>query len=690
MPAWMWASQGITLLICGASALYTYETYEGPQGLSVWESTSEFIPNQSISYGEIKIGYAMRAEFDFRFLGRTDDASSNRYENFFRVGFSGALGNGCGGTSSHYPSLWLTPDVNMLWVAVSSGSDCFHAVTLTETGIISVNVSYHIVIAFNDSQCTVDVSETNSSQSWRTQWTREPTMTELVGQYVPVWWMSNKFGASQYNRGGGIFTNVRIESYAFTTAPTLEPTLQPTIEPTTEPSADPTPDPTDDPTAEPSTNPTTDPIPDPTACPTADPTPVPTGVPTRNPTAEPTLKPTAVETLKPTAEPTAEPTTMTTLGPTSVATFPPISRPSLKPSSEPTMRPTATTTTTVSTNQSLTESTETAHSHSVTKLESDDASKTTNLITDVLGPLFVFITVSCMLLMLCVHLRSKPHQTELELESVLKGNDNNDEYKEEVEMEPIPMQSEPLEPLEQDDDDVSPNLSVVTSTPQDAFPAESPSVAPYQRQRQASLNMEALRFVFSSDDIKIDDMTLTNVQANSFRHNACFVGEVIERQDEEARVLSLKLEALFSECCFFVGLVPSHLDEHTVSTEVCSFKKSYAFCGNGKVYVDNREAKTVDHCAQGDVLRFVFDARNCSFCLRINQGDEVLLFDDVMPNRYKYAISLCYAGDACAIHEHNLGIGKISWKRQGKKHRRAATTILEEAGNKAEDVLSMC
>merc|ERR1712087_580379 len=45
-----------------------------------------------------------------------------------------------------------------------------------------------------------------------------------VGQIVPVWFMSNKFGSTQYQRGNGTFSNIIIRSTIVTDTTTTTPT----------------------------------------------------------------------------------------------------------------------------------------------------------------------------------------------------------------------------------------------------------------------------------------------------------------------------------------------------------------------------------------------------------------------------------------------------------------------------------
>lgn len=112
----------IALIVSLSLAQNTYTTSNGTNGVShVWASTSDFVPEQSASFGEIRIGYAMSTEFDFVWFGRSCNPNScASVENYFRVGFTADNGNNCGGTYARYPSLWLSSSTDTLFsVSVS-------------------------------------------------------------------------------------------------------------------------------------------------------------------------------------------------------------------------------------------------------------------------------------------------------------------------------------------------------------------------------------------------------------------------------------------------------------------------------------------------------------------------------------------------------------------------------------------
>merc|ERR1719491_2773237 len=186
-----------------------------------------------------------------------------------------------------------------------------------------------------------------------------------------------------------------------------------------------------------------------------------------------------------------------------------------------------------------------------------------------------------------------------------------------------------------------------------------------------------LRFKYSEDDIAIDESAtlLTNIKSASFKNNTCFIGNWIELSDGteatadtdnatemENKYLTIELLKLSSESCFFIGLAPSDEQTANVSMEECC-ANSYGFCGNGRIYVDNKELMTVDECSEGDTLQLTLNAQKRCLTLRHcnenasprTSNGEVTLFENIEPARYKFAVSLCYSGDQCRIVEHNIG-----------------------------------
>lgn len=255
------------------SQLNQYTESTGLNGEYLWQSTSDFIPVQSQSFGEIKIGDEMSAEFDFVWGGRTNDPSQDKYEMFFRIGYDSALGNSCSGQGSRYPSFWISKDSDTMHLSTSHGSTCQPSQSLSEYGIINKHIPYHILIAFNSSALSVHISGGDRA-NFSKHWSREPTKSNHIGTMAQIWWMSGKYGQTEYNRGNGTFSNVVITSKIHTDSPTTNPTSPPS---TGSPSISPTPNPTRFPTE------------NPTPSPTHSPTPFPSVSPSYTPTVGPTL-----------------------------------------------------------------------------------------------------------------------------------------------------------------------------------------------------------------------------------------------------------------------------------------------------------------------------------------------------------------------------------------------------------------
>merc|ERR1712228_210046 len=92
-------------------------------------------------------------------------------------------------------------------------------------------------------------------------------------------------------------------------------------------------------------------------------------------------------------------------------------------------------------------------------------------------------------------------------------------------------------------------------------------------------------------------------------------------------------------------------DNTNDSIDECT-KYTYTYCGNGRLYFNNNEIKTIDDCEDGTVLELIlFES---SLNMRLNEKEQILLFDDIIPTKYRFAISLCYAEDQCVILEQNI------------------------------------
>eukprot|EP01084_Bolivina_argentea_P257877 434550_1 len=216
-------------------------------------------------------------------------------------------------------------------VSTSSGSQCQpRDQGLGDYGNITINTSYHLLIAFNNTNLTVRVSG-GGKADWERSWPRDATLSQFIGQEAPVWWMTNKYDPNgwDFNRGGAIFSNVIIKSNVF--GPTTEPSADPTTAPTTE-------HPSITPTNTPSRTPTTA---NPTPHPSVSPTSTVSTSPSRNPSAMPSASPTtAMPTVLPSMPPSSLPTTNPTTATMHPSTTPTTVQPSLAPSTVPTANPT--------------------------------------------------------------------------------------------------------------------------------------------------------------------------------------------------------------------------------------------------------------------------------------------------------------------------------------------------------------
>ena len=274
----------------------------------VWYSTTPFIPVQGRSFGTIHIGRVMSIDFDFVFGGRTNDPYADRPEMFFRMGYDAAGGATCDVQRSAYPSFWLSSTADTLYFLGSDENGCSNIYNLNEYGTISVGISYHVHISLDDSAFLVNISSSDQLH-WTKEWDRSPTLESHLGDEVPIWWMSDKFGPSMYNRANGTFSDIIIISRWFSyssPSPTVDPPTAPTRT-TKEPDTDhfiiPT-DPTSIPTKSPSIAPSVIPTNKSSRFPTnmrmGTPTTFPTNAPSFSSVYAPTLYPTAVPSMTPT------------------------------------------------------------------------------------------------------------------------------------------------------------------------------------------------------------------------------------------------------------------------------------------------------------------------------------------------------------------------------------------------------
>ena len=203
----------------------------------VWYSTTDFVPLDGISCGEMYLGHINTVEFDFVWNGRVTE---DEVEMFFRVGFDSVYGNGCSGQQSQYPSFWIADDNDYFMIGVSDHSSCSHKYYLDDYDDVTRFVSHHFLIYWDDDILSVNITGGGKDDYYRT-WNKTYMKYDHVDMIVPVWFHSTKFGSTEYNRANGTFSNIVMtaKQFANTSMPTMEPTA-----PTLVPSADPTLEPT--------------------------------------------------------------------------------------------------------------------------------------------------------------------------------------------------------------------------------------------------------------------------------------------------------------------------------------------------------------------------------------------------------------------------------------------------------------
>ena len=203
----------ISISLCTLSAdsaqMNQYRQYINSNGEHIWQSTSNFVPVQSTSYGTIPIGNTMSMEFDFIWNGHT--ATSPSGGMFFRIGADAVTGgNSCNGNDHRYPALFIT-DHDTLTLYLSEEGQCTKSYDLSPFGTIKQGVSYHVQIDFDMMELHVSIGEVGLIPR-SSEWTRTGTSSQFLGDEVPVWWMSNKFGSTMYDPADGVFSNIIIKS----------------------------------------------------------------------------------------------------------------------------------------------------------------------------------------------------------------------------------------------------------------------------------------------------------------------------------------------------------------------------------------------------------------------------------------------------------------------------------------------
>lgn len=203
----------LPLLVTTSDEINQFKQYRDENGVFVWESTSNFVPVQSTTYGNMTIGNEMSVEFDFIYNGPTDPGQTDE-ENFFRIGYSSTLyGNGCGGKLYTYPAFFIMPDDQEILFRLTDSSSCGSTRDLSEFGAVSTSIPYHFKSTWNESNLLISIDDGT------TEWTHRESLPGLrsddIGDVVPVWWMSDKFN-SEYTIGNGTFWNITITSKLYT------------------------------------------------------------------------------------------------------------------------------------------------------------------------------------------------------------------------------------------------------------------------------------------------------------------------------------------------------------------------------------------------------------------------------------------------------------------------------------------
>jgi len=188
-----------------------------------------------------------------------------------------------------------------------------------------------------------------------------------------------------------------------------------------------------------------------------------------------------------------------------------------------------------------------------------------------------------------------------------------------------------------------------------------------------------LSFKYSSDHIKVDETNtvLTNIIDTSFKSNTCFIGNWIESDEDAAHHLTVRLNKLSSAACFFIGLSPSDEQTGSVSMEECC-PGAYGYCGNGKIYFDDKELGTFEDCTDDDTLCLVYNVPARTLSLQINDNDAMTLFTDILSVDYKFAVSLSYSGDQCTISRHHIRRG-VRAEIAAEREAAAAVAAAKEA-----------
>jgi len=154
----------------------------------------------------------------------------------------------------------MSSEGDYLMLGVSDSDSCDTKYTLNDYGNISVDISHHIEIYFDDDTLSVNITGGGKDDYIRS-WNKTHPRYDHIGEIVPVWFMSGKFGSAEYNRGNGTFSNIVITSSQFTNgteSPIADTTPYPTMIPTSDPTVNGTILTTGSPTFDPETTKTTE------------------------------------------------------------------------------------------------------------------------------------------------------------------------------------------------------------------------------------------------------------------------------------------------------------------------------------------------------------------------------------------------------------------------------------------------
>ena len=192
----------------------------------------------------------MSIEFDFVWNGRTSK-DELIVEWFFRIGADANRGgNGCFGNLNRYPALSITSDSPpYLRFYLAEEEACSTHYDLDGFGTIAKGESYHFVAFWSHSSLAIEMN--SDKNIWTQQWPRNRTADQFIGDVVPVWWMSNKFGSTQYQPANGTFSDITIRSTVTNPDTTASPTSTPSPTAPTAPTSKSTPSPTSESTPAP-------------------------------------------------------------------------------------------------------------------------------------------------------------------------------------------------------------------------------------------------------------------------------------------------------------------------------------------------------------------------------------------------------------------------------------------------------